>query len=297
MKQPITLSRWEDIQRYTDIPLDRVLVIGNDPVQVYNIRYHLKTMVQEKEQLPPSSLIDYPPEGEKNIQLNKAHSLINRSSHQQNLLIPSRQFYFLTNIVENTQPTKKARKMLDSFVEEILTSSFHGFMVFHVEDPYSYSFLFARQKNPLYKYFQKNGVIFNISLPNLLFAFNDAFLKKDLRQTYYHWKMLQKKKEDPRKLLMMLVRSLRYILQYHTCRDEEAMKAIPKRNNFYAQHPFVKKKLSRFAANFTTDELLEILSEAYHAHVYLSPTQEDKVGFDREEIFEQFLVRSLAVLS
>ena len=295
MNKPITLSRWEDVRRYSDITLSRVLVIGNSPVQVYNIRYHLKNEVMEKEKLSSSSLVDYPPEGEKNVQLSKIYTHLNRGAHQQNLLIPEKKYYFLSNIVENTQEGKSAVQLLESFVQDILARSSHGFMVFHVEDPYSYSFLFAQKKNPLYSYFLKEGVVFRINLPNQLFAFTDAFLARDLSKTYRLWKALQKNKEEPRKLLIMLIRSLRFMLQYHSCKDPEQMKPLSKKYNFYAQHPFVIKKLSRFAEGFSQEELLDILFEAYQAHEYLSPSQEDKIGFDPEEIFEQFLIRSLSV--
>lgn len=297
MKKPISLHTWEDIRRYTNISLSRVLVIGNSPVEVYNIRYYLKNMVLENENLPHSSFVDYPPEGEKSVQLSKIYSHLNRTVHQKNLLFPVKKYHFISNIIENTQESKSAVQILDTFVKEILTQSPHGFMVFHVEDPYAYSFLFSQKKNPLYKYFLENGVVFRIQLANQLFAFTDAFLQKDLPKTYHLWKNLQKKKEDPRKLLTMLVRSLRYILQYHSCKDPEEMKDIPKKYNFYSQHPFVVKKLSRSAENFSQRELLEILFTAYDVLALLSPSQEDKVGFDPEEIFENFLVRSLAVLT
>ncbi len=285
----IKIYEWQNVKKYR---LDKnfLLFISNDETSLLNIKIYLKTIFKENFNIPLQNMFDFPSEGEKKIKLDKYLQDITQQDCQGSLVFLNKKVFFLSNIIENTQNTKSSYKTLNDFVEKVKKSK-NYFIIFHYEDTLSYTFIFNKNKNPLYDFFRTKGYIFTLSLPNYLFDFVDAFLSKDLKKSFHFWRELKKHGESEKKILSLLIKNLRFILQLKTFKDSTLKRKIE--NSIFSQHPFVQKKISNASYNFSIEEILKVLEKCYECYIFLSPTQDDIIGYDSEMIFSKFLLESI----
>lgn len=286
-------NRWQQIEGVRIKDLRCCFIYGSDPAGIANIRYHFKKKLQESG-IATHHIYNYPPEGEAKCSITKYSGIITRHWHEMNLIFQEEKAFFLTNIQENSQKTKKAKGDLAEFIDKIKDKPTHRLYVFHIEDSINYRFLLNKTKNPLLDYCRKEGLAVELKTRNFLFSFIDAYMQKNLREAYKLWKELEKQKEDPKKLLNLIIRNLRFQLELKTFKSEAPRKEISAANNIFRQHPFVQQKAQKIQYRYNTLELMDLLEEAHQAHILMNPDQLDLLGYRPAEIFNQFLVKTLA---